>query len=591
MTLRTFLTLLISSFGFLLALASGWKGLGMVYDSKLLDVVAIQFLQTEGLAFNVSNALSEFSKDRCPVTPDGVPPEGSFEIKPQGALSLVAGNKLGITDLKSLGLQSPSLIGKISVLESGGQAFLACLTQESRQIIHVWKTDIIRKAISEFGTAKNRINDSRISFYIATREGGLVFSNNETIQPATFFNQPLVQKFISSPLRSGQYQINDEKGDGIVAVFYEIPDTNLILFEEIPRSVAFAGLRQAVRDFFIFSIFLIVIASLLIQIPISRIVRQLQSLMDTSNALSRGVFSARPAVEGFGEIKMLAGTLAFLGDSLEIRDREIQMLLAEQREKARLEQEMAIARDIQSCLLPNDNQTSSFPCNIAARYIPAQEVAGDWYGYTAKDDGSSAVFAIADVSGHGTGSSMFTAVIAALYQTHVSQILENGDPELLLKAINEAFIKCGGDKWHATMLIGIYSRAKESITLYNAGHTSSLLIERDNTGKRKVTQITLPSNPLGIKEPITIESKEVPFSGEKALLLYTDGLTEATSVDDRAYGIRKLKSAASTAPLRDAEKFVTFILNDWRDHTFESVLKDDLCLICLKSQSQNEDTP
>ncbi len=214
-------------------------------------------------------------------------------------------------------------------------------------------------------------------------------------------------------------------------------------------------------------------------------------------------------------------------------------------EKKQIEIELRSASDIQRILLPA--QPPGMPgLTIAGKNIPAKVLSGDYFDYIPLEDGSLGVV-IADVSGKGTAAAIITAMCRSAMRfsaqmTHV--------PSGTLAAVNRQLYPDIREDMFITMIYLIVSPQDGRMRLARAGHTRPL-VWRKKTG----TVETLNSGGLavGIDKGNVFErvTKDLDFQLDPGdtLLLYTDGVNEATDAQGEEFGEQRLHTTlAKLAP-------------------------------------------
>lgn len=208
----------------------------------------------------------------------------------------------------------------------------------------------------------------------------------------------------------------------------------------------------------------------------------------------------------------------------------LQDTINEAREKNRLDQELAIARDVQLSLLP-----AMLPdiagYEIAATLVTAQEVSGDFYDIIAFDD-QHFLFTIGDVSGKGTSAAFYMAQFISLFR-YSAQFTKF--PKEIAVRINEYFTRHVQDRHvFITAIIGVINISSGNVTYIRAGHNNPyLLCNGQDAGEldSKGIGIGLTKNTDMLKK--ALEKVELTLKPGEQLVLYTDGLVEATRIIDQ----------------------------------------------------------
>ncbi len=237
--------------------------------------------------------------------------------------------------------------------------------------------------------------------------------------------------------------------------------------------------------------------------------------------------------------------------------------------------EMELAKRIQTALLPDKQKVEGF--DIAATMLPAKEVGGDYYDVIETPKGDKWV-TIGDVSGHGVDSGL----IMMMAQTSIlSKVNNNGNcsPTELLSHINvvirENISRLGSDHYMTMMVLRLNS---SGITI--AGKHQDLIIYR--SALNRVETVTIPGTWLGIADDIKNELKDYDIEINKGdiVLLFTDGITEATNANGEMFGQKKLVQVLHKYADLPVRKLRNKIIAKVKAYQEEQV--DDMTLVVIK---------
>jgi sigma-B regulation protein RsbU (phosphoserine phosphatase) len=419
--------------------------------------------------------------------------------------------------------------------------------------------------------------------YLATREGRMLYSNDKDITSANFASRQLVQDFIQTPLAQGQTEFNDANGVRYYGFFKDIGDTNLILFAEVERAKALASVREIVVQFLGVLAGILLLFVIALQLSLRKIIGPLKDLVQLAGQIGRGNFAVEFGTAGVGEVMSLNNAFKTMVGHLVERDRAIQNLMAEQLEKIRLEGELKIAQGIQANLLPTDRLPEELGLDVFAKYIPATECAGDWYGYHHNPGANETIVTIADVSGHGAGSSMFTAMIAGLFDQHKSTSKGPWDIEKFAQDVNGVILRLGKKQWHATMLLLRYRHATQDADLLFAGHNPPFI--QHSTEDIPLKRLRGTSTVLGLEEKATCYVTQIPFKAGTTMLMFTDGLVEANNPAGKKLGDKKVLKTFQSVRTDSATQIVNRVVVAWDQHRSGTPAADDMCVMAIRAAS------
>ena len=257
-------------------------------------------------------------------------------------------------------------------------------------------------------------------------------------------------------------------------------------------------------------------------------------LLDAQGALGMIVVGASLGVRSFRDEDL--ELLVALAAVASMRIRNVRLVL-EAMEKQKLEQELRLAREIQVALLP-----SALPevpgIELYGGNLPSRGVSGDFYKVGLRKEGRECVVLLADVSGKGIAASLLTASLEALSAVP----LATGEaPDRVCETVSGLlFERTAPDKF-ATAFLAILDVPSGSLSFVNAGHTAGILL------RERGEPVLLKSNgiPLGLLPDAKYRSAVVTLEPGDALMLYSDGLTEAADPDGREFGQARLVEAFS----------------------------------------------
>ncbi len=270
---------------------------------------------------------------------------------------------------------------------------------------------------------------------------------------------------------------------------------------------------------------------------IYQMVRPLRQFTESVMNIAEGNLDASlPEIHSEDELLQLRNSFAYMQTSLKQYINELQATTAS---KERLQSELVIAHDIQMGML-----TTVFPdrddLDLFASMTPAKEVGGDLYDFIIQGD--DLFFIIGDVAGKGVPASLYMAVTSTLFRNLADRSADgrltdknNKSAARIMREMNYAISAANDSMVFVTAFVGVLDLRNHHLLYCNAAHNSPALITADG----KCRLLDVESNlPLGIDNQYQYEDQEMDFPENTALLLYTDGLTEAMYIS--ADGSRKL---------------------------------------------------
>jgi len=276
----------------------------------------------------------------------------------------------------------------------------------------------------------------------------------------------------------------------------------------------------------------------------------------------QAVYTQRGIV-GVGAIIMLG-----LGYALFIK-----VIHREVKQRARLETEVNIAKEIQDSLIP-DTLLNAEWVRVAGRMIPATEVGGDIYDVVRISEHQVAV-AIADVTGHGVGAGILSAMVKSALRLQLSH---DPSPTAVLSHVNDTIYQLADEKTFVTFAYALIDRTANTVQLATAGHPPILFLGHRSDSIRWYRESNLA---LGMRPNVSFSFSEIRVVPGDRIVFYTDGLLEAENSSGDQFGPERLEQAAriSTSSVDDVCVALTTAVKQFSGReSFE----DDLTIVCAQ---------
>lgn len=243
---------------------------------------------------------------------------------------------------------------------------------------------------------------------------------------------------------------------------------------------------------------------------------------------------------------------------------------------AALSRELELARSIQQSLLPQ--RMPDVPgLRLTGAYLPMSAVAGDFYEILPLASGRTLVL-VADVSGHGIPA----ALVASMVKVAVAAEADRHDtPGDILSGINRA-LTGKFERAYVTACCVVVDAQQQKVRYAAAGHPAPLLRRADG----RVDALDKGGVILTLLPTVTYETHEVAFAPADRLLVYTDGLTEATRAgSDEFFGDSELARVVSST--QASEDLLRTVLDAHRRWIGEgTAVSDDISVVVIESVEQ-----
>ena len=246
-------------------------------------------------------------------------------------------------------------------------------------------------------------------------------------------------------------------------------------------------------------------------------------------------------------------------------------LYRETLDKAKMEQEMRIAADIQRALLPEPQRVGGFFEAVGAS-LPCRAIGGDFFDYVDLPGGEFGV-AVGDVAGKGAPAALLTAVLQGVF---ASQASSGTGPAMTLSRVNQALIRRSVESRFATAFYAVLSKSGQ-LTYCNAGHNPPLLLRRDSVERLEKGGLI-----LGLFEHATFEEDTISVAPGDILITFSDGVTEALSATGEEYGEERLLACAQANRDQPTPELLEAVLASVRAFTAGAVQSDDVTALVLR---------
>jgi sigma-B regulation protein RsbU (phosphoserine phosphatase) len=241
----------------------------------------------------------------------------------------------------------------------------------------------------------------------------------------------------------------------------------------------------------------------------------------------------------------------------------------------RLRSDLDMAREIQLQLLPTGAREVP-GLDLAAAYVPARELGGDFYDFLPYGKGRLG-FALGDVSGKGTAAALY----ASLAIGTVREIVVNHacDPACMLALLNQRLHGARLDSRFIAMLFAIYDAPSRRLKLSNAGGPYPLLV-RDG----HVLSIRLEGVPLGLLPDTQYDESEIDLQPGDIVLFASDGILESENAGEEEFGLARLSALlVGLSPKDSASRIAEQILEATNNHGGGGTAPhDDRTLVVLR---------
>lgn len=314
------------------------------------------------------------------------------------------------------------------------------------------------------------------------------------------------------------------------------------------------------------------------------------SLYTATQHVNRGDLSHRIGVKRNDQLAALEGAFNSMMSSL-------QKLLEEQKEKQKLEHELAIGAEVQAQLFPR-NVTDLPALEVFGVCRPARTVSGDYYDFLTFGADRMGL-AVGDVSGKGISAALLMATIHSAVRAYTLEAVSAmavaggshgagaavayGDGEIspasLMSLLNRQLYRSTPAAKYATLFFGTFAGHNRTMNYCNAGHLAPLLLGHDGTVRRLDAGGTV----VGLLDGVPYTEAQIRLSPGELFIAYSDGITEPEN-EFGEFGEERLVQLVAenrALPLPRIAEAVTAAVYDWIGGAEQP---DDITLVLARAR-------
>jgi sigma-B regulation protein RsbU (phosphoserine phosphatase) len=243
------------------------------------------------------------------------------------------------------------------------------------------------------------------------------------------------------------------------------------------------------------------------------------------------------------------------------------------RQEKRLEQDLALARELQFRLLPQKMPTFQ-NAEVASRFAPARQVGGDLYDFVKYSGEGVTGIAVGDVSGKGAPAAIYAALVSG-----IARSLANEEPSAagMLEAINLSLSERPIEGQYVSMIYAIWDDNQQLLQIANSGLPRPL-----HCRAGKLEEIQATGLPIGLFPNATYDELNLRGRAGDVFLFFSDGILDATSSAGEMFGRRRLENIARANAQRSAEEIVDAIFRAVSSHAEGVETFDDQTIVAIK---------
>jgi HAMP domain-containing protein len=553
---------------------SGYFSFTALRQEKLRDTWAIQFLELEQRGHKLTQYLQSIDSD----IDAGRKPDVILHVDSNSDFTKLTGDFPDKIKAADLHLENSELYTRWNIIGLSGINYLARQTTGEKAVdwvgatahgvyLLLWKMDVPDNFIDPVGPLQETTG------YLVTKEGRLLYTNDSSITEVNFGTRPLVQRFIQAPLGKGQLQFvqHDREAYGF---FYEIPETNLLLFGETPKSAVLGELNSVAIKFILVLVATLLGVIVILNYPVNSLSSSVSELARLCRQIGAGNFHVQPSGVGFGEVGMLTKNFNEMAKSLA-------KLYPDETDKAAKETELVP----ESELLPPFHSTDlpeESGIEVAQFSVRTKPTGADWQTVWFDASRRQTTLCLADVNGREYGAAMVVGIIAGEFENARSNDKGEGfSIHQFAERVNTVLVQAHL-KWLARVLVARIDAESQEAEILNMGSPYPLLFN-PWLDKFQTEVIELPSQPAGTSAGLEASSKRISFPTGSFLTFFTNGATKLVPQLDS----RTLENLpVFTTPI--SGQTPTELAIQWKK-AFDETIKgknppDDICFFAVRAK-------
>ncbi len=358
-------------------------------------------------------------------------------------------------------------------------------------------------------------------------------------------------------------------------IYYtKIESTNWILGVVLPKNELFNSLYKITILSLILAIFGIFMLIITIYIVSRKITTPLKKVIEKTIEIANGKFDKhieKPKTKD--EIYQLSISINKMQDKIK---NYINNLKIATKKEEKIKSELFIANKIQMDMLPIAKECKDKDIiKLYASLTPAKEVGGDFYDFFELGE-NKLCFVIADVSGKGVPAALFMAVAISYIRAFSSNTLT---PSKIVQKVNDALCINNETSMFVTLFLAIIDQRSGEMLYVNAGHPKPYLF----SSNKQTVQLKSKNDPIvGAVEELKYTDFKLNLKKGEKLFLYTDGVNEAFSVNNKQFGEKRVEDTLNNSLALQSEQIIKKMNKNISDFCKNTQQSDDITMLLVE---------
>ncbi len=366
--------------------------------------------------------------------------------------------------------------------------------------------------------------------------------------------------------KKGSYSSIHTNKSQYLIYYTPIRGTDWIVGVAFPKSELFLPMQKV--KLYSFALILVGLFSVVVLIIFisKNVTGDIERIRAISLKIAKGNFDVAIPDDFSDESKSVA-------DALGVMQKSLKKFMKEVEEKAKMENELKLAKAIQSSFIPNEMKLKIDNMEFRGISMWAKQVGGDFYGVN-KIDENRVLFYLGDVSGKGIPAALYVAILKSMVEVLVKQ---TGSVKTIVTFLNNYLSDIVKSNAFSTMFMGVIDKKQNTLEYCNAGHIPPVVFKN-----RAVSTLIIKGNvPIGVFNDFDFKIDTIPLDMFDGMLIYSDGVTDALNASGEEFGEERVLEVVKKG-VEDSSDIVSNLKSAIDSFVGEAELYDDTTVLCIK---------
>jgi len=400
---------------------------------------------------------------------------------------------------------------------------------------------------------------------LLTEDGSVITSSDSRIKDRSFGD---AQGEIS--LYEGEDPHFFLEGEKYIAIKQQVPQTNFSLLISAPQKINFVDIPYFLLKVGVVLGLIILIGGGGVIWLTARLSKPLKCFIRVMSKVGKGDLTQRFVCDTMGFEFNIIGEI--FNETVQSLTHHMQEAEQERVEKETYARELMIGEEVQSSIIPKE--LPEFPgLEIAARFIAAKEVGGDFYDFLL---GEKLMLSIADTAGKGISACLYSLSVRSMLRSYG---IIHQELDVIINETNDLFCLDTKDTGvFVTAFVAFFEPKTKELHYTNCGHFPAFLLRRCGA----VEKLTTEGMALGVIPYERVTTRRVKLEPGDLLVLFTDGVVEAHNAKKELFGEERLIEFLELKRSQSPEQIVDGLIEEVAMFAEGTSQHDDLTVVVMR---------